>query len=138
MVIPTVIALLSLVLYPNWPLELLANLQNAPPDTKGNIPLWRQFGAYALLLWLPPLFLPMKKDHRLAALAAALGLAMPYFQQTDLLALFVLPVGWLTVLLGNLGYLFLWYEWGTFAVFWVIPAFVYLQILLTNIRMSSK
>jgi hypothetical protein len=104
-IVPLVVGLASLVVYPLWIIDVLRRLSEQPPVTFGSISLWQYFGALSLLLWLPPLSLPLPKGRRLVAVAAAGALAIPYYQHTGLIALFVLPVGWLG-LLGNLGYLY--------------------------------
>jgi len=57
----------------------------------------------------------------------------PYFQQTDLLTLFILPIGWAYVILGNLGYLFFAVYWGGLQVLVVVPLLVYSSIILPAI-----
>ena len=109
--IPAAVLAVSLVVYPAWPLDILASMRTNPANEWGSIALWRWIGPYALILWIPPLILPLPRSQRLIALAATMALALPYFQQTDLLTLFILPIGWAYVVLGNVGYLF-------FAVFW--------------------
>ena len=111
LIIPAIVLALSLVIYPMWPLDLVETIRSSPANQWGSIALWRWIGPFALVLWIPPLFLPLSRPQRLAALTATTALAVPYFQQTDLLTLFVLPIGWAYVLAGNVGYLF-------FAVFW--------------------
>lgn len=97
---PALVAALSLVTYPGWPIELWQTIQTAPPNEWGSITLWRWIGPLALLLWLPPLLLNLSKRNRFMALLAANALALPYFQQTDLLSLFVFPVNGLLKLLA--------------------------------------
>lgn len=130
LIVPTALASLSLLLSPGWPLALLERIEAYPPYDWGSISLWHGFGPAALLLALPPLLLPLDRARRFLALAAACPLMLPYFQQTDLLALFVLPVGWLPVLLGNLGYLFFQFQFEALRWLWVAPLTVYLAILL--------
>lgn len=127
-IVPVVGALLSLLLYPNWPLDLYKWSQRVPPNTAGSISLWRWIGPLALILWIPPLALKMPTGHRLVAIAATLALASPYFQQTDLVALYALPTGWIP-LLGNLGYVFIGFEWAGFAVLTIIPVILYILSL---------
>jgi hypothetical protein len=128
--VPTLVVMLSLVNNPGWPMELLARLQAYPPDQLGNISLWRYLGPLSLLAFVPPLLLPMKPRVRLLALAAAVPLALPYFQQTDLLALFVLPVGWLPAVLSNLGYLHFTYGFHILRVLVVAPLVAYAATIL--------
>jgi hypothetical protein len=127
--VPVLGATLSLWLYPGWPLLLLEAVQSAPPESSGSLALWRWIGPAALLLWLPPLLLPFSREKRLILLVATTALAIPYFQQTDLLALFMLPTGWLP-LLGNVGFLYLNYGRQLLPWLAVIPLAVYLWLVL--------
>jgi hypothetical protein len=127
LVVPTLALIVSLLFFPFWPLESVQTILNNPPNDLGNISLWQWFGPLALLLWIPPLFLPLSRVPRLLTLTATITLTLPYFQQTDLLALFVLPVGWLP-LAGNLGfYLHAKYSWYGFWVMFIIPMTLYLR-----------
>lgn len=132
--VPTVVGLVSLTVYPGWPLQILASLQTAPPNDWGSIALWQWIGPAALLVWIPPIVLPLARSERLVALAAANALGLPYFQQTDLLALFVMPVGWLPVALGNLGYLFFSHHFAALRILAVIPVLSYLAVLAPSLR----
>lgn len=132
LVIPFVVAGLSFVLYPGWIFTTLATLQANPPDMSGNISLWRWIGAWALVFWLPPLMIPLGWQRRLMALVATATFAVPYFQQVDLLALFVLPVGWLP-LLGNLGYLITVADYAALQMLVVLPLTLYLFILVPTV-----
>ena len=129
MIVPVLIWLLSLVAYPGWPFHLLNNIVNHPPDNLGSISLWRWVGPWALILWLPPLFLKLNPQQRFISLVAAMGLALPYFQQTDLLFLLVLPIGWIA-LLGNLGYFMSKYGWAALQFLAVFPLAVYTLTLI--------
>jgi len=133
LLLPAVGAVLSLLFRPAWPLDLLARIQAHPPYDWASISLWRWIGPSALLLWLPPLLLPLARRDRLIALAAACPLALPYFQQADLLTLFVLPVGWLPVLLGNLGYLFFAFRFEALQLLGVVPLIVYSAVVLPSV-----
>lgn len=129
LIVPLIVTAVSLMLYPLWPLDLIETLQSQPPDNLGSVSLWQWFGPAALLFWLPPLLIPLSHTKRFIALAATTALAMPYFQQTDLLALFMLPVGFLT-LLGNLGYLFWFYHWKAMQLLTIVPLSIYATILI--------
>lgn len=123
--VPGLIFLLSLLVYPGWPMQTIETIQSNPPNDLGSISLWRWIGPYALLAWLPPLLLPLDAKDRLLALVATATLAMPYFQHTDLLALFVFPLGWLPFA-GNLGfYLYARDAWSALWVLAIIPVSVY-------------
>jgi hypothetical protein len=125
LVLPAGLALLSLAAYPLWPLDLVTRIQTHYPNTGGSLALWRWIGPAALVFWIPPLLLPLSKGKRLAALTAASALGLPYFQQADLLALFVLPLGWLP-LAGNLGILQFVFHYPALQALVIIPLGVYL------------
>ncbi|MFN8373954.1 MAG: hypothetical protein U0694_13890 [Anaerolineae bacterium] len=131
LVIPAVVVLLSFVIYPNWPLQILTSLRDYPANDWGSIALWRWIGPLALLIWIPPLILNLSRQQRLIALVCAITMGFPYFQQNDLIILFVLPVGWLP-LLGNLGMLYNLPQFGVAAwqALWIVPFIIYLRILL--------
>lgn len=132
-VVPAAIAIASLIVYPFWPLNTIEIIKNQPPNDFGNISLWQWIGPLALVLWLFPLVLPLSFRLRLIALSATTALTIPYFQQTDLLTLFVLPVGWLP-LLGYLGYGLYW-EYGPTALKFlvIIPFMAYVTIILPSL-----
>lgn len=123
-IVPLIVVLASVLLYPGWIETLYNTVQSVPADTQGNIALWQYFGPVVLLLWLPPLLLKMPPGRRLAMIAAVIALGLPYYQQTDLIALYVLPIGWLAVL-GNIGYLFIAFQWIGLKPLIIIPAIVY-------------
>lgn len=129
MAMPVFIWITSLVVYPGWPLQLLSNIVNHPPNNLGSISLWHWLGPWALLLWLPPLLLRLEPQRRFIALVAAMGLALPYFQQTDMLFLLVMPIGWIG-LLGNLGYLMGVYGWVALQLLAFFPLIVYVLVLM--------
>ncbi|MBM3151829.1 MAG: hypothetical protein FJZ96_06440 [Chloroflexi bacterium] len=130
LLLPAALSILSLVASPAWPLALWERIAAVPPYDWGCISLWRWLGPGAMLIWLPPLLLPLARRKRFLALAAAVPLALPYFQQADLLALFVLPVGWLPALLGNLGFLYFEFLYEALPWLWVAPLSLYLAITL--------
>lgn len=98
LLIPLIISILSLFIYPWWPLQLLQTIRDAPPFADGSISLWSIIGAWSLILWIPPLILKTSKENRFYLFLLANMLAIPYFQQTDLLLLFVLLSGYGAVL----------------------------------------
>ena len=65
-------------------------------------------------------------------LVATSMLALPYFQQADLMVLFVLPCGWLP-LLGNLGYLMAARGWEVLPWLCIIPLMEYCKCLIPDI-----
>lgn len=131
--VPAVVAIASLLIYGLWPLTILDNILNRPPGTQASISLWEYVGPLALLVWLPPLLLKLRPQNRLIALTAAVALGLPYFQQTDLIFLYILPTG-LLGLLGNAGFVLFglgaWYalRWLVF-----IPIIAYVVALVTGI-----
>jgi hypothetical protein len=125
LLIPLCGVLVSLALYPTWPVDVLTTIQNNPPNVWGNISLWQWVGPWALVLWVPPLVLRLSRRRRFLALAAASALALPYFQQVDVLTLFVFPLGWLPVVLGNIGYLFFGYHFVALKWVVVVPGVIY-------------
>ncbi len=102
-IVPTLVAIGSLIIYPMWIVEEFHRIQTVPPNDWGSITLWRWIGAWGLLLFLPPLLMSLSKEKRFIGLLTASALALPYFQHTDLLLLFTLPIDWF-VLLGSAGY----------------------------------
>jgi len=129
LIIPAVAAGLSLVIYPLWPLEVAERIMVAnPPNDWGSVSLWRWVGPLALLLWLPTLLLPMPRQRRLVAVIATAALALPYFQQADLIALYALPVGWLS-LLGNVGFLFSTHAWYALQAVVIVPLTAYIWVI---------
>lgn len=131
-VVPLVVTTLTLMVYPGWPLTTLETIRAAPPDAIGSISLWRWLGPGVLILWLPPILLPLSSQKRLVALSATSALALPYFQQTDLLFLFVLPIfqaPWQLVLANSGFILFWWKQWPGLWLLAVIPLFIYISII---------
>jgi len=128
LILPAAISLLSLIVYPMWPLDVLDTLKAQPPDDRGSISLWQYIGPLALVLWIPVIYFPFSKGHRILMFVAAMGLALPYFQQNDLLALYVMPAGWCG-LLANIGYLTAQFGWGMLKLMVFIPVVVYLGVI---------
>ena len=131
-IIPAVIWILSLFVYPGWPLEVFHTIQNHPPDALGSISLWRWLGPWSLLFFFPPLLLNRESPQRFIAFVAAIGLGLPYFQQVDLLFLLVMPIGWIG-LLGNLGYLMGFYRWTALQFLFLLPLAVYIWALISSL-----
>jgi hypothetical protein len=131
--IPAIAALASLILNPLWPFLLVERMLTEPPDTLGSLAPWRWIGPSALLFWLPPILVPLKREHRLVAVAAASALGFPYFQQTDLLVLFMLPVGGLP-LLGNLAYFSFVFGWLALQLLFVVPLLIYMWVFIRHFR----
>ncbi|MBC8099130.1 MAG: DUF2029 domain-containing protein [Armatimonadetes bacterium] len=126
----------SLVVYPGWVEVLYNTLRQTPPDVRGNISLWQWLGAPVLLLWLPVIFALRRRPApgvALALVSAALALTSPYFQQTDLLALMVLPIGGLA-LVGNVGWAFLVVGWAALKWTVIAPLLIYTWALWHSLR----
>jgi hypothetical protein len=138
-IVPLVVMLLSLIVYPDWVRALFQTMQTLPPNTQGNLSLWQYFGAITLLLWLPTLLPGLTQGRRLVLVACATALALPYFQQTDLLILFVLPVGAIPALLGNLGFpLFALAQWAGLKWLVLIPLGLYLTALRLDLSRFAR
>jgi hypothetical protein len=135
LIVPTVIALISLVVYPLWFLDIMERMRYNPVNDLGSLAPWRWIGPLALVVWIPPIVLKLPIQKRLIALVCASILGVPYFQQADLLALFVLPVG-LLPLLGNFGLLYNLpqFSWSALQNLWFIPLLAYLWVILPALR----
>ncbi|MBI4927961.1 MAG: DUF2029 domain-containing protein [Anaerolineae bacterium] len=129
LVVPSLGVLLSLLIYPHWPAQILDEWRVVQPNDFASITFWRWIGPAGLLLILPPLLVNLDWQRRTIALVCACTLAFPYFQQADLLILYVLPVGALPVL-GNLGFLYPWFQWDALKLMAVVPLSIYLLILI--------
>ncbi|MBI1259491.1 MAG: hypothetical protein GC204_18640 [Chloroflexi bacterium] len=128
-----VISLVSLILYPAWPLLVIQRIVVEPPIRFGDISLWQKLGLFSLLLWIPPLLLPLSNGRRYAALCVTVMLAIPYYQQTGLLTLFVLPIGWFA-LLGNIAYIYFWIRNTQLEFITLVPLLAYIWILWQPLR----
>jgi hypothetical protein len=129
LVVPVGVALASLALYPGWPIELWNTILASPPNNWGSITLWRYLGPAALLLWLPPLLLDLEPNKRFFALLAANALTLPYFQQTDLLSLFVFPVNGMLKLLGYLPLTFSILRLQALQLLVLVPLTLYVSVV---------
>jgi hypothetical protein len=132
LVVPVAGVILSIILYPGWPIKVWEHMQANPPNDFASVSLWRWIGPAALLLILPALFIPMDWRKRLVALLAASTLALPYFQQADLLVLYAFPIGFYPIL-GNLGFLYYWYQWDALQWLALVPLAIYLGVLLPEL-----
>jgi hypothetical protein len=128
LVLPVIVGITSLIVYPLWFLDVLNNIRNNYPIDYASVSLWRWIGAFALVLWIPPLFMRLPRERRIIAIGAAAALALPYYQQADLPALYVLPIGWLP-LLGNFGYLYPIVGWISLQLLWFVPLFAYARAI---------
>lgn len=138
LVVPMLVAAASLIIYPLWPLVLFEHIQNTSPNNWGSITLWHWVGTWGLLLYFPPLFLPVSREKRLILLVTATALALPYFQHTDLLFLFTLPIGWFTMM-GIAGYGLPFWGWaGIQNTVPLLLLLLYAYILLPEINRLRK
>jgi hypothetical protein len=138
LILPGLICAASLIAYPFWPMELLATMRINPANAEGSISIWRWIGPWSLLFFLPPIFLKLPKDWRFLMMIAAVPIGLPYFQQADLLDLFILPIGWLPVLAGNLGLNFLFFGYQALQVLFIIPLVLYLWAGLQSLPKFSR
>jgi hypothetical protein len=130
--IPVLVGLLSLLVYPTWPIHAMENIQSAPPNANGSLSLWRWLGPYALLLWLPIFSKVVRREMFPIAIIATMMITLPYFQQADIIVLFVLPVAWLPFL-GNVGY------FGGYSVLqslFILPLMIYIETTLRAIKLT--
>jgi hypothetical protein len=127
-IIPLIVIGISLVIYPGWILDVINRILQHPPYMGTSLSLWRYFGWFALILFLPLFFLPRKPMLQSIVWMAAGSVALPYFQHHDLLQLMVMPIGW-TALLGNIGfgYYFIAEEITRWVI--VLPLTIYISII---------
>jgi len=105
LMVPVLVFLISILIYPNWPINLLTNLLLHPANSDASISLWPILGPFTLVLLIPIVLFPIPKPMRFFMLLAVGPLIMPYFQQADLLTLMVFPIGMIGTLLGNIGFI---------------------------------
>jgi len=137
LVVPLIGVVLSLLVYPGWPLQIVEEWLRIQPNDFASITLWRWIGPAGLLLLLPPLLFNLPWQRRYIALVCACTLGFPYFQQADLLILYALPVGAFP-LLGNLGLFYPWFQWDALKVMAVVPLSIYLVILIPAITQRLR
>ena len=134
LVVPIIIGLLSIVIYGLWPLEVLHRITvGNPPNNWASVSLWRWVGPAASILWLPVLLLPLSPTRRVIAIIVTSALAFPYFQQADLVALYVFPIGWIAVL-GNIGLLSFVFQFAILPIVVVVPIVTYVWVISSHIR----
>jgi hypothetical protein len=119
-----IVLALSLLAYGMWLPGLLDRLQHAPPNAVASITLWQYSGALAALLWLGVFVPHLDRQQRLTLVAATSALALPYYQHTGLLTLFMFPVGYLG-LLGNIAYAQIFMDWAGVRLSVVVPLLAY-------------
>jgi hypothetical protein len=132
LILPAIIVVLTMLLYPTWIQNTIATFASSPPNDFGSISLWRWIGPWSLLLFIPALFVRSTKK-RLILLVIAATLAMPYFQQADLICLFLFLPFWIA-LIGNLGFLYIWLSWPALQMMAIVPLIPYLWLLGQSIQ----
>ncbi|MEZ4667184.1 MAG: hypothetical protein R3E39_04575 [Anaerolineae bacterium] len=129
LIIPIIAVVASFAIYGFWPLEVLYRVTTGnPPNDWGSVSLWRLFGPSVLALWLPTIMLPFTRVRRMMAVMATTAIALPYFQQADLITLFVFPTGWFP-LAGNIGLLFPFVKFTALQAIAVVPSTMYLWLI---------
>jgi hypothetical protein len=133
MLVPVGGGLISLILYPLWPLEIIRKFTSVSYTQLGfdlGITFWIYIGVWSLLFWLPGIFLPINKKQRFFAWLSLVTFATPYFQHIDLLTLFAFPIGWLPII-GYFGLLFPLINVWAVRLVALVPFLIYLTMILT-------
>lgn len=128
LVVPILAGIVSLVIYPMWPLKVITALSTFNQIHLG-MTLWIYLGSWVLLLWIPTFLLPMSRKDRFFALLATAPLALPYYQHIDMLALAALPLGWLPAIL-MIAYLFGILDKIAVRLTALLPALIYCAIII--------
>jgi hypothetical protein len=129
LLVPTLILVGSLLIWPGWPIDLLMVLNNNPLNTNGDLSLWQWIGAWSLLLYLPVFIIPIKGSQKLFLIFVTFMLTFPYFQHTGLIILFCFPFGWLPVF-GHVGILLLAIEWTALKLVVLVPLGLYFALII--------
>lgn len=138
MIVPLLVTVATLTVDPQWPFDLIARIMNTPPNADGSLSLWRWLGPAALIFLIPPLVLRIPREERLLLALAAIPLAAPYFQQTDLLGVMVLPTGWLVALSGNISFTFPLLGHLGLQIAFIVPLGLYLYALIRTFRQPKS
>jgi len=126
-------AVISLLIYPTFISDVYTAAMNQVPNDLGSISLWRYIGAWSLILWIPTVLLPLSDGRRLVAVLTTTALATPYFQQTDLLMLYTLPIGWVGIF-GNVAYSMGRIGWFALRLPIIVPLIVYPWVMISHFR----
>lgn len=132
LLIPIFGFLISLIIYPNWVMEIISRVDGLV--TWGNISLWQWIGPWTFILFIPILILHIPKQDRFLILVSTFILSSPYFSHHDLLTLFIFPIGIIPILLGYIPailFQFFGYEGQPSGV--LIPLFIYFSLLFPKI-----
>jgi len=135
--VPILVTVISLIAYPLWPLDVLNRLKELPPFAGGSIVLWQWIGPISLILWIPVILMPLSRERRLVAVASATALATPYFQQSELLMLFMLPIGRLG-LLGNFGFLMWSFNYAALRALVFVPMVLYIWVFIDHFIVQHR
>jgi hypothetical protein len=132
LIIPALGLLVTTITYPQWISNIFSSINSGNVDLTGNISLWQYIGPWSLLFLVPPLVLKLPKESKILLLIVGSLISVPYMQQTALLAVYVFPFGWISML-GNLGFFFpiLSYEVIRFLV--IVPLIIYLIMLFEKV-----
>lgn len=131
--IPLGIGVISLILYPFWPLDVIENYRANPANDWGSLAPWKYIGPIVLLLWIPPFILKMDWKARVFLLFSTLPLGIPYYQSADLLILYALPIGLLPII-GTIGFLKPFIGYAADNILIIIPLFIYLRIVIPAVK----
>ena len=133
---PALAGLTSLILYPQWPADLIVRFATNPPITDFSVSLWRWFGAWGALALLPILWVPRRVDAQLIGWYAVGALGLPYFQQIDLLVLMALPVG-PAAAIGLINFAQVALGVNVVAITWLIPTTILGALALREVRAAT-
>jgi hypothetical protein len=134
--LPIAVSIITTIVYPHWLSGTIASIATSHPNDAASVSLWRWVGPWGLLLLIPPLFVK-DKNRRLILLLIAAILASPYYQQADLVCLFLfLPTP--IILLGYLGVGFVWFGYGALQVLTLIPIIAYGYFLFPDIARKLR
>jgi len=111
----------------NWPFSWLRATFSAAEGLEANwanASLYPWVGWWALLGWVPALFLPLDRDERLRAIMAAAALSMPYYPAYEYLLFLVFPTTIIEWALSNLPLLGL-FTWGWIMPLWILGSYLW-------------
>lgn len=133
-----ILVLVSLLIYPNWVLTLYNGMfGEVRANDLGSVSLWRYFGAWAMLAWVPVIFIK-QPINRLRLIVAASAIGLPYFQQTDLMMLYIfMPITPL-FLLGEIGFLMSIYGWPILKLMAAVPITAYVFTIAQSIHNTVR
>ena len=133
LLIPTIGIIATTLAYPDWINNIFSAINSGKVDLRGNISLWQYIGPWSLIFLIPPMISKSSPEKQILFLIVASIISLPYIQQTELLALYVFPFGWLS-LIGNLGFLFPFFSWEIIHLLIIVPLVIYSSMLLHEIH----